>query len=220
MKSITKYSLLTLALTSMCASAATTLSQPLGGNNGAYSFQSLVLLDTGFTLTGDAFTGFYDLDSVTFVKGNNDNAGPVAVFLNVYEATNLSLIGSSNNSVDWSGTGIAQGGSAVYDFTDVTGVDGLTDGNPYIFQFSETQGGILDDFVSVRLDVGTRGTDNPETDPLNQSPIALGNLSSSINFDANMSVDITTGVDAAIPEPSSTALLGLGGLALIMRRRR
>ena len=39
--------------------------------------------------------------------------------------------------------------------------------------------------------------------------------SGSMNFDS-----ITVSDTAAVPEPSSTALLGLGGLALILRRRR
>ena len=45
----------------------------------------------------------------------------------------------------------------------------------------------------------------------------LDGLGNNSGRDANFHIDISS---TAVPEPSSTALLGLGGLALILRRRR
>lgn len=202
-----------MAVTTLAASAATMLTNPGGADgNGNYSFQEFAVNDAdslqgataidGWLYTGDALQGSFNLDSVTFTKGNRDTA--LTVFLGVYDGATLK--GISTNSFDWSatsGTGeVAQGARATFDFTGVTGVDGLSDAATYQYRFV-TDGSLGSAATAVRLQVR------------NGNPLD-GDLSGNAGtHDARMSVGITV-----IPEPSSTALLGLGGVALILRRRR
>lgn len=201
-----KYIIAAMAATSMAAPAATVLTQASGNANGNYGGQSFAIADSGFALAGDALTGLYDLDTVTFTKGNANTATPV-VYLNVYEGA--SFLGSSTNSFDWTSEGLAQNTTATFDFTGVPGVDGLTDGTVYTFRFSSTaEDG---DLIRIRIKPG-----NSPSNPLNTGTL-LNELGAPVDaaYDAQLSVEITP-----VPEPSSSALLGLGGLVLLLRRRK
>jgi hypothetical protein len=50
----------------------------------------------------------------------------------------------------------------------------------------------------------------------------IGTATSDSDFGRNVVLDdlVLGGTAVAVPEPTTTALLGLGGLALILRRRR
>ena len=80
-----------------------------------------------------------------------------------------------------------------------------------------------DDNLALFVDQATEGT--PLLSTTNSTLTSFDNLifreeSNSEATLGNLIVATTYAEAAAVPEPSSTALLGLGGLALILRRRR
>ncbi|MEJ6778803.1 MAG: PEP-CTERM sorting domain-containing protein [Akkermansiaceae bacterium] len=77
---------------------------------------------------------------------------------------------------------------------------------------------------AVLIDVGANGFDLTDVGTHNGAPgnTFIGDYSGGLAGDWQLdyiALD-TTGAFDAVPEPSSTALLGLGGLALILRRRK
>ena len=111
----------------------------------------------------------------------------------------LSLTGQE---LSWSGTGEAfsvqlrqTDGTVLWD-SGSTSVDGMAAGTP----FSWT--------IDASIDFLAGGTEGQQLNIQLQ-----GTVASSFLDDVSLSVD-------TVPEPTTTALLGLGGLALILRRRK
>jgi len=203
--------LLALAVTAGLSNAAIIMQQSgaTGSNSGGFAGQAFAVSDTGFT--GDSpFTGLYDLNSVTFTTGHNNAIGTDSTtFLSVYTTGNV-FVASSDNSINQNTIG--NSALAVFNFTDAA-VKGLDSATVYKYAFTADQG-------ASGTVIGSRtrrsNSDNPLTTGrmLNTS---LGEFTAGPDgiSDLVFDVDITP-----VPEPSSTALLGLGGLALILRRRK
>ena len=129
-------------------------------------------------------------------------------------------------------TGTAEAGTYTFSLFDL-GVTTFADGNNAVISYGFSSDGI-------NLDLGTSGTVTEGTDIFSSdfgsilaaAPVATYTAT---GLEANVyllftkanatgrsiaTVDRTTLSFVAVPEPSSTALLGLGGLALILRRRK
>ena len=125
---------------------------------------------------------------------------------------------------------LAANGGLGYDISSVdvfSSWDGARSGQDYKLQFS-IDGTIFTDVIDVAQGANSSFLSTKVTD---DGGASLGTGIKSIRIIANSSgtsgagtvfreIDII-GVDSApIPEPSSTALIGLGGLAFILRRKR
>lgn len=202
------YILTAIAATSLVSNAATTLLQSTGGDRGNYQFVPFAMNDTGFDRSGDALLSFFALDSFTLTKasGTAHPSQSDTTYLVVLEQGGP-VLGTSTNFVNWNT--LAVGGEGVFDFTGVTGVDNLNTETVYTYLFSSSSTPTNDDIVFARLEVGTEGN--------GVGPLTTGGVAANNSFAPLMSIVISP---TTIPEPSSTALLGLGGLALILRRRK
>ena len=128
------------------------------------------------------------------------------LFLAVYENdaadgqtwTPGTLVGVSTNQQNMN----VNGSSATWTFNNLL----LSDNSRYMFTFTSDAAGTTTVVANTRVTLNAGNTE--------QSAFNSGNASFSGSH--AMSAEIIT----TVPEPSSTALLGLGGLALILRRRK
>ncbi|NWK56801.1 PEP-CTERM sorting domain-containing protein [Verrucomicrobiaceae bacterium N1E253] len=192
-----------LALTALAASAITT--------------QAAVIFDTtprddqaGFAANSGqtwmtATLGSDNLLSTIRVDNRPSSATGTGIYLAVYENnaangqtwTPGTLVGISTNAQDMD----VNGGFALWTFSNET----LKDNQRYLFTFTSDSAGA----VPVAVETGVRlNTGNSEQSAFNGGSLAFSGSHT-------MASQITT-----VPEPSSAVLLGLGGLALILRRRK
>ena len=188
----------------MAAIAATTL-----GASAATSFVNLNgLADDRINTVGVSGQTFLYAGTDTSLKsiaiqGPRDTPVLDVFFLEVW--TNLggtngfSLGGLVATSVDSYALDTVDA-SQTWNFSDET----LTDGQSYFVRFTDGLG------TDVATRVGYENGAYADGEGINNGALFGG------GWDAAMTVN----TDAPVPEPSSTALLGLGGLALILRRRK
>lgn len=210
-----------IVLTTSAASAATLSGIAVSGGN--YQWPTLPLLadneQTSSTVgsgtahdlkqgrnQGMTFTvtqnGTIDLIAMNFESfSSGGNADFTFNFFEVQSATNPTQVGATIDTVtvtaaDVTAAGFANGdeGTLVFDVTDTA----VTMGGTYALQFITTNNNYI---VKWRNDTDGYTGGQPFGD----------------DFKAN---GYNFGVYGAVPEPSTAALLGLGGLALILRRRR
>lgn len=206
--------ILALAGSITAASAATTLitTDPTtytdgGTSEGNWHYQSLTLNDAGFTATGDALGASVTIQSITFAHDTASTADGLYLVA-MTDVTDLSTIAAqSTNSVDQ--TGLAGGALMTWNFSG----DTLSTSTEYFFAWYQDTGG-----ANGTIDAGD--TAATARIAMNASTIAgglrnapTGGIASA--QDGMMNIQVNN-----VPEPSSTALLGLGGLALILRRRK
>lgn len=133
--------------------------------------------------------------------------------------------------VEWDLLDIVDGGSGVLDLSglnsagytiNIFSLNALNElGNATGFDMFDTDNGTADyEFILVSTDGGITGFEAADF-VLDDTSFANDN----VNWDWAVIVDgndlkLQAFAIAAVPEPSSTALLGLGGLALMLRRRR
>lgn len=214
MKRITN-TLTALAGTITAASAATTLStgdisNPTGTDRGNWHYQSASLNDGGFFSSGDALDATVALQSVSFVRYGGGGTTAGSLFLAVLtDATDLgSVVASSQAGIDVAAA--AQGDIMTWNFNS----ESLSSSTQYFYAFyTDTSGngsiGAGDTAAVARI---WDSKETTITGELRNAP--SGGISTS-----GEAAYISISVDA-VPEPSTTALLGLGGLALILRRRK
>lgn len=111
-------------------------------------------------------------------------------------------------------TTVSMGGAGV-PAGQLSGVVGAINPNDLFF-------GSLDFSFSSGDSVQIEGIDLVYSSPAIGSALS-GNFTTRITDNQGAAISnsvLVSGTVAAVPEPSSTALLGLGGLALVLRRRR
>ncbi|WP_435893859.1 PEP-CTERM sorting domain-containing protein [Oceaniferula spumae] len=218
-----KYTIAVLAVTTIAANAATVTINHGDPNSGLHTNHAGPIYGQTITSHADALR----LDDVTFqVRDGNggQSATGTLAFLHVYDSVTFNtstgaitafgnLIGVSDNSVNnsvdatdlgaltWNFTNTAVTGSTQYFFLMSTNTDAgnTADLTPFTNAATglelEAPGGYADGTALVANNVHNTG------------------LGWDLNFEANFNTE-------AVPEPSSAALIGLGGLALIFRRRK
>lgn len=217
-----KYSILAASLLSMAAASAATVSWSSSLYTTSGSFGET--LDTGiFDTTGTELLveniggGAVTFDGINFAAGTTSWSGDF-------------------NGFHQAGQTLSQNGTYGTNTADTVSLTGLTIGHTYRVQALVYDG---------RGDAGIPGR-TVEFDGINQGQYAFGQ--SGVTWGDGLLVTGTFTADAttqdftieafdgstskggqlnallvhttAVPEPSSTALLGLGGLALLMRRRK
>ena len=187
------------------------------GANAAISFHNLAVSGGVGNQSGNTgevnitfTTGTLGLDTdLTSVDLSGPNTGAQAGLFYL----ELSL-DADNDATTQGVTGgvIAQsGGSAMvvnvinnFSFAGAT----LADNTVYNLRFVDVGGAAI---TGVRLGLST-GDNDQGTEMFENGNVA--------RYDGAFDAPITVNFTAPVPEPSSTALLGLGGLALILRRRK
>lgn len=153
------------------------------------------------------------LDSIS-IQGPSDSASSNSFSLEIWTnsgGTNGftlgSYVGTSTNANALS----VNGASQMWNFTGVT----LIDTQSYAFLYTDGTGNGADGIgANVQTRVGFNRINSTTSSYTEGEAIHNGGL-----FGGNWDVAATVNT-SAVPEPSSTALLGLGGLALILRRRK
>ncbi len=236
-----KYTLAALAATTLASNAAITLTKDVTAFTN-YALGSAVHDGTSFTgdfssatatgvLTGDslaitpAANGWVQIDNGTSAFesiGNNDWT---------MELT-LTLTGTTGVAM-WADPSTAAAGGILYiGSTTGLGTGAVTNGSngnldttsnvgTHTFRMAYDQAASA---ISIWRD-GVLVTDSfTPANPGGGPRLIVGDCCSSLGGGNNFTIEAlsydTGGAFAPVPEPSSTALLGLGGLALILRRRK
>lgn len=215
------YTIAALAATTLATNAATVVLDNLDfatpvttGSQSNYQKQSFTPNVAGIG-TSDTVTTNSPLPATVFLEGTTFITAPTGtgstagqIFLNVYlGAGNAGVfVGSSSNSVDLIAAGFNTNVNWSFDNLN------LDSGSEYALVFSTTA--TDDSAATARLTAANNGggfvstyaggTADDNADGGSPGP-----------FDSRFQVQFNT-----VPEPSSTALLGLGGLALLLRRRK
>jgi hypothetical protein len=163
----------------------------LGADTNLSTIQSQEARDYPGTSTGDVLT----LEIWTDTDGNHATWDPGV------------LLGTSTNTVAFDG---ATNPGRINDFS-FSGVT-LSDSTVYTIRYlsDDTSGD-----SQVRLAVNRNGAGTPSGDYDSGTFFAAGAAPFSDQWDSGFSVTTDS-----VPEPSSALLFGLGGLALILRRRK
>jgi len=152
-------------------------------------------------------------------NGNGGNAGDGANYTGTYPAA---VSGFSSDALQ---NGIFANGSASQ--LTVT-FSGLSNTESYDLLFYGSRGNNGPNTSTWSITTGSGGA-NQSSDILNNSTDVIdwngitadgGEIAFTISGGSNISLNFGQIVSSPIPEPSSTALLGLGGIALILRRRK
>ncbi|MFC4992502.1 PEP-CTERM sorting domain-containing protein [Rubritalea tangerina] len=203
----TSIAVLATAFATLASSHAATLLDHTTANGAAfgnYAGQSFSLNDSGFTLTGDPLGSTIALQDIVLFNQNGSGDTVGDIYLNVYQGS--TFIGSSTNTIDWAAI-TTTGQSATYTFANLLLSSDTSTVYNYRFSTTNTDGGlnavariqVLQESGAGKLTSGTL---------LDTSGATIDQF-----FDAKLQVTI-------VPEPSTFALLGLGSLALLMRRRK
>ena len=204
-------------LTSSLSHGVVSLTAALVGADAPIDALGLVVVDTDGNGFGNALEGSYSISTqindTTFIDGNDDRVVGISSFQPGAFGSADSLI---FNIPQLSTTGDVPAGPftlgtefAIYWFPTISNPDG-DDATSVTLIGGESYG--FSRFVST--------DNNPEATSQNGLDFIL--ISGIDNFDVTVSGSEaqTAFTVQAIPEPTSTALLGLGGLALLARRRR
>lgn len=172
------------------------------------SFEAMDTLDTGGTMTSTFQAGTY---TVSLQVGTHNNKAFVGYLDLGSETADTTSEGFTFGLMTAVPTSAETGSSAITAFNNAAGVTFAVTANPAAAKPTE---GIAYNTWTFTWDIAEGSAVIGETAHLGALIQNMNNNSALID---NGSITYTA---AAVPEPSSTALLGLGGLALIMRRRK
>ena len=220
-----KYTILALAVTSLAANAATvkigfgTVTGDRDAGQASPMWGQSATADYLSTPAGPHGTVY--LNDFSYQAADNGTRTTGTVFLHAYttfttdgDGAIVSIGGftaKSTSTIDLSG--VADNGQMTWNFS---GADAFDAETKYYFLMSTSDEEVtFADTSSMKtaafaLDTASTSYFGGEAVRANA---ALGS-----NWDQHFEANFNT--DSSVPEPSSTALLGLGGLALILRRRK
>lgn len=164
-------------------------------DTGATTITTIAWASGGVYYNGDGIVG----DEAKLAVGYLDDggAGPSFTLSNIpYANYSIYVLFTSDNNGDYTHSALTVGGTDVFG-GDFNAHGRVTDGTGWV----ESDGSAYGNYAKV--------------DGLTTSTLTVGSVR---NGDARG--PITGFVIVEVPEPSSAALLGLGGLALILRRRK
>ena len=217
-----KYTIAALAVTTLAANATTvttaygTVTGARDGNQAGPMWGQFVTADIGATPAGPHGTLY--LQDFSYQAADNFS-GTQTVYLHAYTTLTTSGTGAvasiggfnavSASTLDL--TGVAGNGIMTWTFSGSDAFDAATS-YIYVMSTSATEITIADTSSlvgsSFALDLG---------DNYGGGDAVRGNAALDSGWDQHFEANFDT---VAVPEPSSTAFLGLGGLALILRRRK
>lgn len=197
-----KYTMAALIASAMSLHAATTLHDlAVSGGVGNQSNNSG---EFNITFTTDALNGGIDINLLSVdLSGPNTGQESTTFFLELaLDADNNAITQGTSGGVLATSTGSVLAVNVIntFSFAGVT----LTPNTVYNLRFTDEAGNAVTPRMGLSNGDNDQGTEMFEN---GNSPRYDG------AFDAPITVNM-------VPEPSSTALLGLGGLALILRRRK
>ncbi|NWK54770.1 PEP-CTERM sorting domain-containing protein [Verrucomicrobiaceae bacterium N1E253] len=173
---------------------------------GNWHYQSLTLNDSGFTVTGGSLDANMNLESVTFAHDTASTTDGLYLVAMTDVQDTATIVAQSTNSINM--TGLSGGDLLTWTFDS----DTLSTSTQYFFAwYQDTSGDGIIGAGDTDADARIAMKGNVIAGQLRNAP--TGGIST--NDDAMMNIQLT-----AVPEPSSAALLGLGGLSLILRRRK
>ena len=197
-------------------------------NTGSGDFGQAFVLDADSGFTADSYT----LNTATFFRGS-DAGGSSTLFLDVYQNTGadesatfsgsgapagVTYLGSSINSVNHDTA--SQGDALDFAFADIV----LDSETKYYFVFSTN--GIAGALVGtstrqLQVDNNAAAFNYVNIDDVDTAPLLAGNEAGDTGLSSGTANEHRfTATVTAVPEPSSMALLGLGGLLVAARRRK
>lgn len=216
-----KYTLAALAATTLAANAATiTTAFGPANNQAGPMFGQGITVNVGADTADGSIPSTVYLNELSFRQTNSTtgiNTTDTA-YIHVYDAFAVdgdatpSIIGSlvavSSTTVDFSTTGA--GVLLTWSFD---GTDAITKGTGYHYVLATNTSAAT---VGDSSNLTTQGFRLTTGDPYAGGQAFRANGTTS-DWDNEFTLKTST---EAVPEPSSTALLGLGGLVLIFRRRK
>ncbi|MGB0992887.1 MAG: PEP-CTERM sorting domain-containing protein [Akkermansiaceae bacterium] len=226
-----KYTLAALAVTTMAANAAVvttsygTVTDGVDDSDQAGPMWGQTIVpDTGASPVGPHGTLY--LTNFQYQAASNGGGATGIVYLHAYDSVTVetanvagegtitalgNLVAVSNSTVDLSG--LSAHANMSWDFT---GNVAFTANDDYFFVMST---GTTEETLADHSDFVTASFDLNVGNPYSAGGTFAANsfASNSLDWDQEF---LATWSTTPVPEPSSTALLGLGGLALILRRRK
>jgi len=218
-----KYTLAAFAATTLAANAATVTVSNGNPNSGLHTNHAGPIYGQSVTSHASALS----LDDFTFQVrdgAGGQSASGTVVFLHVYDSVTFN---TSTGAITAFGNHIGVSDNSVNNSVDATDLSALT----WNFTNTAVTGSTQYFFMmSTSSAVGNTGDLTPYTNAATglelvapggytggTGLIANNFHNTGLGWDMNFEANFNT---IAVPEPSSTALLGLGGLALILRRRK
>lgn len=213
----------TLALTSINASAALVVATDVAAGQTAYDVDVTTSLTTTSTVTAPSSA----LSPTFSVSGLNDGSAAGNGNFTYYDAAGENKMPAT---IIFSLTGSATG----YDISNITSIAGWGDSNLGSQSFELFLAGADENYTSYGEHTNESTSGNFATRTVltdDTGTIASGvqyvqfvfttpTVSQGVSNGGTVIRELMVQGTASIPEPSSAALLGLGGLALILRRRK
>ncbi|NWK54537.1 PEP-CTERM sorting domain-containing protein [Verrucomicrobiaceae bacterium N1E253] len=184
------------------------------------------------TSTGQTFatTTAFDLSAISVLKGSTQNGYVVGdqVRLQIFTVTDGATVATNWKTGSGTSDPVASAGitpifDSAFDIT-TSGTANIAEGTLLTFDIGNLSLSANTDYGFVFTFIDAAGGPNNMNFKQNTLSNDFANgmkiSSSATNNTTSVNQDLAFYVVSAVPEPSSTTLLGLGGLALILRRRK
>lgn len=212
-----KYTLAALAATTVVASSATIATNTNEANNGGNGYFGFATsLDSPAVSVSSTLPSTFDLGSIELTgrdSGGTYSSMKIAIYTYDADGTVGDFVGLSDVQI------LGDGASATFSFSGVSLDSAST--YQYLFVSDTTVAGDLSDGQqsSYQAAAASSSLSMSQNDSLPGGSGTYKNDSQN-SWEGTFLPEFTFTEATTVPEPSSTALLGLGGLSLILRRRR